>query len=255
MYRALAALVILAPTSALASTDAFTLDPSWQSPLSRQIGVRSETITHQRGFDMEVGFRGRMVSVPKSIMDIWYFDEEDNGHPRPRIGGYALGLEFVVKNEQGANGLFYFEYMASTMGEGYWDDREEPPNHLDGDYIVPSPGLGMVALGANYGYEVFFLRTADTDGNFGLSFLVGGGLGIGFLVGELERWGPRGAVPGYARHDQGEESDGLLSVPRVLPIVDLNAGLRFNFADRVVLRVEGGLHTMLYYGASVGLMF
>jgi hypothetical protein len=38
-------------------------------------------------------------------------------------------------------------------------------------------------------------------------------------------------------------------------MIDINAGLRFNFGDRFVLRVEGGLHTMLYYGATAGIMF
>ena len=41
----------------------------------------------------------------------------------------------------------------------------------------------------------------------------------------------------------------------MLPLVDINAGLRFNFGDRVVLRAEGGLHTFVYYGATLGIMF
>lgn len=251
MYRALLFLVTLAPSAALASAP--TLDLSWDRHGLRQ-GVESSTVQHERGFDMEVGFRGRMVSVPKSILDIWYFDEDDNGLKRPDIRGYALGLEFVVKGDT-ANGIFYFEYMDATLQEGYWDDREEPGDHLDGDYLVPTPNLGMAALGADYAYEVHFIRTADTNGNFGLSFLVGGGLGVGFLIGDLDRWGPEGGVPGYTRHTEGEPPDGKKDIPKVFPMVDVNAGLRFNFGDRAVLRVEGGLHTLLYYGASLGIMF
>ena len=212
----------------------------------------------QRGYFMEIGFRGRYVTVPDSILDIWYFNENDPGWaddaPRPDIRGYGLGLEYVVKGDS-ANGIFYFEWLDSTMKEGYWDDVEEPPFHGDGDYIVPSPGLGILAFGANYAYELHFVRTAQTDGKFGLSFLVGGGLGMGFMLGTLERWGPMNGVPGYVRHDLGEAPDGDKRSPKIYPMVDINAGLRFNFGDRVVWRVEGGLHDLLYVGSSLGLMF
>jgi hypothetical protein len=38
-------------------------------------------------------------------------------------------------------------------------------------------------------------------------------------------------------------------------MVDINAGVRLNFADRVVWRLEGGVHTLLYYGTSLGVTF
>jgi hypothetical protein len=38
-------------------------------------------------------------------------------------------------------------------------------------------------------------------------------------------------------------------------MVDVNAGLKFNFGDRAVLRLEGGLHTLIYYGATLGIKF
>lgn len=220
--------------------------------------------TTGRSYDMEMNFRLRKMSVPDNLMDIAFFSTEeikdDTGLDlaRPKIRGYAMGLEFVTKKD-GANGLFYFEFADSLMEEGYWDDREgeADKDHHDGEWIVPSKNLGLLTLGANYGYEAFFVRTEQTQGNFGLSFLVGGGLGVGFLVGDVQYLAMNDQfVPAYVRAQMDEEPDGPKpGVIPVAPMVDLNAGLRFNFGDRAVLRLEGGLHTMLYYGGTLGIMF
>ncbi len=260
MYRAALALVTLLPSLALA--DAPRLDPSWIPTM--QLAQSDDDANPYgtasgRKFDMEVNFRGRYVFVPRSILDIWYYNEGDAGwadatRSAPRINGYALGLEFVIKN-QNANGIFYVEWIESTLKEGYWDDKEEPPDHLDGEFLRPTPNLGMVTFGANYAYEAHFVRTAQTNGAFGLSFLVGGGLGVGIILGDLERWTPLGGRPGFVRYNDGDDFDDYKDIPKVLPMVDINAGLRFNFADRIMLRIEGGLHTMIYGGAALGVMF
>lgn len=221
-------------------------------------GVAPKTRDH-RNFGMEFGFRSRMVSVPKSLLDIWYFDIEDDNwayiEGRPKIQGYALGVEWVLKSKT-ANGFFWAEFMDSEMNAGYWDDIEEPPDHLDGDFLYPSPGLGLVAFGADYAYEAHLVRLRETQNRFGLSFLVGGGLGLGIMTGKLDRWGPDDdGNPSYKRFLDGVPADENKDLPRVYPIVDVNAGLRFNFGDRVVFRAEGGLHTLVYYGASAGVTF
>ncbi|MBT3222920.1 MAG: hypothetical protein HN348_27905, partial [Proteobacteria bacterium] len=153
--------------------------------------------------------------------------------------------------------IFYLDYLDSNMDEGYWDDRdEEPADHLDGDYLKPTENLGIVAFGANYGYEVHIVRTDITNGYFGLSFLVGGGLGLGVMVGGIDRWGPdANGNPSYKLYLEGEPAEGDKGIPPVYPMVDINAGLRFNFGDRAVFRLEGGLHTLVYWGGTLGIMF
>jgi len=215
-----------------------------------------------RGF-MEIGFRGRTLNVPDSVLDIWYFNDSDEGLdlPRPKVRAYSIGLEFVLKSRPqeddigSSNGLFYFDWVANLTQAGYWDDVEDPPNHTDGDYVVPSKNLGLVVFGADYGYEIHMVRTAKTQGNFGLSLLVGAGMGVGVLLGDLEYWGPDEGVPGYTRFDNGDPAEGTKRIPKVLPILDVNLGLRFNIADRFVMRFEGGFHNMFYLGGTAGIMF
>jgi hypothetical protein len=225
-----------------------------------------------RNFDMELGFRGRYLNVPRAVLDIWFFNADDAGwaysEDRPGVRAFSGGLEFVVKSKVeadssgGSNGIFYVEWIDNLMDEGYWDDVEDPPDHLDGDYIVPTSNLGLVTFGANYAYELHMVKTMNTNGNFGMSMLVGGGLGVGVLIGELTYWRPENGETSFVRYDQfqsgnedGNEPAGAKRVPPVVPIVDINLGFRFNFGDRLVLRIEGGFHDMLYAGGSLGLMF
>ena len=112
------------------------------------------------------------------------------------------------------------------------------------------------------------VRPEDTDGAFGMSFLVGVGLGVSYRAGSLERWGPCEADVAAATGCNSQTDyalkrylDGLPSdeakegIPRVLPMVDVLTALRFTFGERFVFRAEGGLHTTLYYGGSLGIQF
>jgi hypothetical protein len=263
-------LALLIPSVSLAGAP--RLDPSWEPSgiwYRAQDTEQNEPLPDAdtsgemaRKTDFEVNFRGRMVSIPESLMDIWYTDEDDPAWPdsrtRTKIRGYGLGLEFVVKGES-ANGIFYLEYTKSRLTPGYWDDRDEPVDAstvTDGDFLAPTANLGLATFGADYAYEAHFVRTADTNGAFGLSMLVGGGLGVSYMLGSLERWGPgTDGTPAYQRFDAGAPADGDKNIPKVYPMIDINAGLRFNFGDRFVVRVEGGLHTLIYYGATAGIMF
>jgi len=219
----------------------------------------AKKIRSERAYQMEFNFRGRWVTVPRSILDVWYYDSDDDDwayiERRPRIKGYALGVEFVVKGDS-ANGFFFAEFMDSEMETGYWDDVEEPPDHLDGDFLAPSAGLGLIAFGADYAYEAHLIRPSDTQGRFGLSYLIGGGLGMGIMTGKLDRWGPDDdGNPSYKLFLDGADPVDNKDLPRVYPIVDVNTGLRVNLGNRMVFRFEGGLHTLLYYGMTAGVMF
>lgn len=228
-------------------------------------GSAEEPTASSRNFDMEFGFRMRHMTVPDSLLDIWFTDDDTPGYeysePRPKVNGYAVGVEFVLKNKAdltengGNNGIFYVEYVNNLTPAGLWDDQDSPQDFNDGDFIVPSNNFGLITIGANYGYEIYMVKPAKTDGDFGLSFLVGGGLGAGIILGELEYWRPAIDGPAWERYANGAPSAGVKKLPSVLPIVDVNVGLRFTIAERVVLRFEGGLHNTVHVGGTLGMMF
>jgi hypothetical protein len=207
----------------------------------------------------ETGFRYRHLWVPRGVLDSWYYDADTPDWPyidgRPGISANAYGLEYAYKS-MASNGIFYVEFIDAAIKEGYWDDVEEPPDHLDGDWLVPTAGLGMVAFGADYAYEAHAVRIEDTGGAFGWSWLFGGGLGLGVRTGDMNRWGPdeNTGNPGYKRYLDGEPSDGPKQLPGAFPMVDVNLSTRLNFGNRATLRLEGGLHTFLFLGSTLSVM-
>ena len=226
--------------------------------VAKTAGVADSDLPLKRDMRFETNFRARYLTVPSSILDIWVFDNDDDGanpFARPNVRAYAVGGEFVMKKKP-ANWGFYLEYVGNLMNEGYWDDVEQPAAHDDGDWIQPE-GMGFVVLGANYGHEI--------DTTPWLSFLFGGGLGVGVITGELTHWSPGSSAandgepclsesPAYYRKDYCAP-DGAKRVPRVLPMVDLTASARFHFGDQANLRVDLGLHNMLYVGTAFGAVF
>ena len=266
LYASLFALV----TPALAQEDAPTEEPSTEptSTEAESLSVMPEaTPPRKRKFLMEVGFRGRYMDLPDSILDIWYFRNDDDATipDRPHISAYSLGIEFVIKDDQ-ANGIFYVEYLNPLIKAGYWDDKEEPPDHLDGSWMEPDQ-LGLVMIGANYAYEI--------KANNWFSFLFGAGIGGAIKIGELRGWQPGedpanpegknnnvdgdcgpAPSPAYVRRDLGCEDDGIIETPPILPYIDVNIGPRFSISDRASIRIEGGIHGLLPYGGgSVGITF
>lgn len=212
-----------------------------------------------REVQMEVGLRARSLSIPASLLDIWFFDDDASGwaytEPRPKVTALAYGIEFALKKSD-ATAVFYFDYIDSTLKAGYWDDQDDPPNHLDGDFLVPTNNLGLATLGANYYYDMAIVRSENTNGIFGLDLLIGAGLGVGLRTGDIAQWQSDDyGHPAYERYFEGDLSDGPKKFPKVLPILDINAGLRFSFGDRAALRFEGGLHTMVFWGATASVMF
>src|SRR5512140_389484 len=115
MYRTLALLVTLAPVAAFADEPV----PGGPAPAAP---AEAAPAPEERPFDHEISVRGRMMSIPDSLLDIWYFNEKDEGWAsdagRPNPSGYVIGLEYVYKSKKGPNGIFYFDYGQSTMKEG-----------------------------------------------------------------------------------------------------------------------------------------
>ncbi|MFT4626653.1 MAG: hypothetical protein ACI8PZ_005330 [Myxococcota bacterium] len=250
--RAIASLVLLASAPA-----SLAYEPPERPPF------QFENVAPERGesrsWVYEVGLRGRMLSIPASILAGRYFDATAENwayiEDRPAVTGRALGLEVVVRGTR-ANGIFYGEYVDSTMRGGYWDKIEEPPDHLNGEYLEPSTAFGIAVLGADYAHELPLVKPELTKGAFGLSFLVGGGLGVGIVTGRIDRWLPDDeGNPAYKRFLDGELADDPARIPPVVPIVDATGALRLTLGERASIRLEGGLHTVLFYGISAGVVF
>ena len=203
--------------------------------------------------------------VPRSIIDIWYFSEDEAGarseFPRTNIGAHVMGLEVALEPAP-ASFLFYAEYWKVRMDDSYWDDREDPPNHNDGDWLSPQ-NLGIVALGSDFGHELVLSSDAKP---VWLGLRLGGGLGLAIPTGRIDQWHigrdfstettnacmPQGAS--WERKDQCDP-DEQLGLPPVAPILDLDFALRLHLGESGLLRIDTGLHNMVYFGVAGGAVF
>lgn len=255
----LAQTAIAAEAPALAPVSHLTQDETQPAPTAPAAGTSGVSAEPQRPYLMEVNLRGRYMSIPDNLIDIWMFNgSDDNGNhlERPQVRAYSAGMEFAIRSNgmgSGAMGAFYFDYFGHLMDDGYWDDREEGDTsaiYNDGYWLAPSSNFGFVTVGANYYYD---LRLAPW-----FSFMVGGGLGVAVTIGEIQRWGPtEDGTPAWNRSDLDNSSADRdpLPIPGALPIVDLNAAVKFHFNDKASFRIEGGLHPLFYGGAALGIVF
>lgn len=210
-------------------------------------------------YPMQAGLRARYMTIPDGFVDPYIYDEP--GAERPEIRAWAAGLEYTLANPT-TQWIFYAERIVFLVDDGYWDDVEEPPDHIDGQWIAPSDAFGLVAVGANAGKDV---PLTDDTKDVWVDFHVSGGLGLGVPTGELTRWRAgdnytddpvldaecRPDDMATVRKDECG-NDGTVNLPPVVPLVDLNLGFQFHFTENVYLRLEGGLHDMLYGGGALG---
>ena len=209
---------------------------------------------------MEVGVRGRWLTLPDSFLNAWVYPESA-GFQRPHIGGWAAGAEYNL-HTPGARWTFYGELYRFTMQAGYWDDVEDDDLHDDGNWLDPDTALGMVAIGANVGQEIPI--TSD-ESNVWLGFDISGGLGIGLRTGNITKWYggsnliedpvvDETCLPDSSAYDRKDscDPDGFIKVPPVLPLLDFNLGLKIHMGEHAWLRLEGGLHDLFYAGGAAG---
>lgn len=209
-------------------------------------------------------FRYRYGVVPRGLLDIWYFDADDEGalpYERPGVSAQVLGLEYGLAPEPtgGPSFVGWVERIPFRMRAGYWDDRETPADHNDGDWLQPEKGLGMWAIGANYLHEI---PLSSTSQPVWVSLAVGGGLGLGFTTGAITTWhagyhedsqdptcGPLAIAPDRY---QTCAPDGEVKLPGVLPILDLSVGPKVHLTEHAMVRIDLGFHDVLFAGVAAG---
>jgi len=270
-----AALLALAVSGAHAAPNAVPDDLSRFAYRAQEDDTASEDVaaaapgkrrkkTGERNIQFEVNLRARNMSLPSGMLNIWFTPDEEvdarvvqalgeDRAYRPTFRGWAYGIEMAFKDRRAA-GVVWFDWVDSDLQEGYFDDNDNQP--LDGDYLKPAPNLGIIMFGADYAYDIPFVKLKQTKGIFGLSMQVGAGLGLGVLVGQYEQWEEgEGAYPSYEQYLDGLPPNSLKTLPGFYPVLDINLGLKFNFADKFHIRAEGGLHTLLYWGFAAGMSF
>jgi hypothetical protein len=206
--------------------------------------------------------RFRQGSVPRAIIDQFYFDADELppelNYVRPDINTRVFGLDYTLHLLKDDVGLqFWGERFGVPMEEGFWDDREDPADHSDGQWFDPTD-LGAWSGGANFVYNVPIVTTVQ---GFELKLSMGAGLGLGAVTGQADVW-KNGAssevTSGCLTDDPAPErrdtcpSDGQVALPGVIPFLDVTIGPRIRLFDKLLVRGDFGFHDSLYWGVAAG---
>lgn len=218
--------------------------------------------TQAHALEHNVSFRWRHGWMPGGILDIWYYDEKDEGALGDRPGAQmdVFGLEYAVAPEiTGPSFQVYVERMPIHMDAGYWDDVESPADHADGDWLQPEKGFGTWNIGVGYAHVLAF---SPTDKPVWAGLSVGGGLGLAVVTGSITQWHPgyheevvdTTCLPQSTAIDRAKTcgSDGEVNLPGVLPMVDITVGPMMSIQEHARIRLDMGLHDVPYVGITAG---
>jgi len=239
--------------------DPFLLGLLAQPSIQQESAAKQEAAEEApvKSMEMELNIRSRYLVVPNGLLDGFF---SGSRYDRPTISAYSVGLEWVLKPDK-TNWILYYEYMGNLMEEGYWDDIDDAEDDTDGVWLRPE-GLALHSIGFNVANEI---PISDKGQPIWGSFLIGGGLGVGVIMGSMERW-HHGTYtlaeenfnclsldPAYIRKDLCPNSPDAEELPvSVLPILDFSLGFRLHIHDRANVRIDFGIHDLPYVGMAAG---
>ncbi len=215
----------------------------------------------EREDEYQIVGRVRAIGVPNVALDAMYDHHSAswrNGDP-----SLAYGFEFLWRKINAFELSAAVEYADLGMPGTYW--KRSDAAAIGSDWV--DFNLSMIS--------VVFSGYWYWDAQDWLSPYLGGGLGVGYLLGEATTYNPQpgsaceralregggGAYPPSACRLEGTSPDASeqLTVGRpeddvwpIAPVVNLTMGLRFNIRDYGVIKLEGGIYDYWFVGLSGG---
>jgi hypothetical protein len=264
-----------APATAMAPATEATSTSSTSSPPATETlpaAALTETATRAPNVSYGVAIRGRWVSVPKWMLNLF------TARNMP-LSSYSYAAEFMRRKGE-FDMIFALGYQGMGPPDGNWLGKNSNPA-VETDF-VQFRNFGMVTLDAAFVWHSFL------NDWFGLHY--GAGLGLGIVTGnmlrtsndgctaanagDLEQCHPQGVTCDNVRGcDEGQLADTMNNtgmdqpnnprrfadpnVPPVVPIVNVVVGLDFRL-PRVrgwEAKVEGGFYNAFFLGGGVGYTF
>ena len=205
-----------------------------------------------------VGLRLRRVMVPTGMIEL--FVERSAGG----ASNTGIGVD-LVRRRGNLELQLGFEFEHIEPGEGVWINKGDNVNAGDeADYIISADRAGS-SLGW-FTVEFTFLNHAPITKTVAVRY--GGGAGIGFFTGELQRYDVICAggttndnpEPGCKPAALGGTGGGgqtpvAYDFPPIFPVVNAIIGLQIRPTSKATINIEGGIRTVPFFGVSGGYFF
>jgi hypothetical protein len=248
-------LLALAPGTAFAQA---ALDEGTPEPTVAPTASPTTMETTDTKVEYGVDLRLRRVFVPKGLLEL--FVERSAG------GASNTGFGVDLVRRRGTLELqLGFEFEHIEVGEGAWINKGDNVPSAEADYIISADRAGT-ALGW-FTVEFTFLNHAVINKMFSVRY--GGGAGIGFVTGELQKYdvicagtatndNPEPGCTPSALGGMGSDPDNSpepYDLPPVFPVVNAIIGLQIKPTPKAVINIEGGIRTLPFIGVSGGYFF
>lgn len=250
MKRLLALMVVLA-----------TLTPSLATA---QYVDRDDSARFEEEFDDEefsVAFRFRGIIVPGFILN-WFLEEHEN-HWTKGQKNFAYGGEAIWRRAGEYEIGVAVDWADLSMPAGWWQDLNEPRDEADWTEV----DLKLLS--------VVFISRWFWKVQPWLHPYLGVSIGPGIVFGEVLKYNPSAGTACRAELEGGtfppeacldENGDPLLesafdapepedTIPPIVPVLGFVGGLRFNFLDYGLFKLEVGFQDYFFLGAGLGVQW
>lgn len=204
--------------------------------------------------------RARAVTVPDFVLGL--FMDNHSSHWSDGHKNMSYGGEFVWRRGSDFELGFALDYADLSMPGDFWLEKDQDPQKAD--WTSVDLRLLSVVFSAYWFWDVMPWFAP----------YVGGGIGPGFIMGNITYYQPDrshicysdlGRDPGFAPPGcflpSGEPDPEAINldrpdiedrVPPIIPVINVTVGARFTIADHLVLKLEGGFYDYFFAGAAVG---
>lgn len=202
--------------------------------------------------------RIRQVFVPKGLLEL-FVEKSAGGASNTGIGVDLIRRRGNLELQLG------FEFEHIEVAEGAWINKgDNVAGGDEADYILSADRAGS-KLGW-FTVEFTFLNHAEITKKVFVRY--GGGAGIGFITGELQKYDvacvgatndtPEPGCKPIQLGGRGVDANGApeaYDLPPVFPVVNAILGLQIRPVPKAVINIEGGIRTLPFVGVSAGYFF
>lgn len=188
------------------------------------------------------GLRIRSVHIPRGVLELFVAKAATG------VSGVGFGAE-LYRRKGNFELQVGFEYEGLSGDSGYWIDKGETLTS-EGPDFVEFDSFGWFTM------EVSFINHTPLSKYLALRY--GGGAGIGILKGSIKRTDSICSANDESTCHQDPAAVNVqkpYDLPPVFPVINAIVGMQIRPIENVVINVEGGLRTVLYFGATVGYYF